>query len=403
MKILIVAPTHKLFISKFLSNYDEKELPDGYFGAPFFGDLIYEYLERGHEVIALTTSTSTDELYLTKEYRNNKFTWIVVASRINAFKMNGFRLGRILDFFKLERLEMTKYIILNNPDIVHSHWSYEFTQAAKTSKLPYLVTIHDNPYVILKYFKNFYRFLRLLQSEMALKNVQYSSTVSTYMLDYAKKRTQTCKVIPNPIRVKYSQNEIFDKIDTRLKSIDEPIILMILNGWNSLKNGVAGLVAFKRFQQNYPNAQLLLIGKETEEYGPAFYESIKLELKNVNYLGPIDRDILMNKMNDAHLLIHPALEESFGVVLIEAMSMGIPVIGGKESGAVPWVINDDELLANVQSPESITELMTNCISSKEVYKSKGFTCYQNVKSRFSVEEIANAYLEYYERIIRESK
>lgn len=399
MKIAILAPSDKSFIKEFLPNQDFEKLPFGYSGAPFIGTLIRELLLLNHSVIVVTTSTAVDNDYETQKFSHKNFTWIVVPSRPSSIRMNGKKIGRILDFFALEQKNMLKSVVGLSPDIVHAHWSYEFAGVAIESGFPFLVTIHDNPYVILKYFKNIYRFGRLIMAEKNLKKVIYATTVSPYMLEYANKRCREVQVIPNPIQIKLTLDQIESNAQIKSRSLYSPKIIMINNGWDKRKNGKKALMAFKILQKQIPDATLHLYGGGSELNGMAFKEAKELNIKNIFFNGTVSHEKLIAALKETHLLLHPALEESFGVVLIEAMSMGVPVIGGKNSGAVPWVVNETKSLVDVTSADSIADKLFEIISDATLYKTKSIEGFHNVVNRFSSSIVTKEYLNYYEHIL----
>jgi glycosyltransferase involved in cell wall biosynthesis len=399
MHIAILGPSHKSFIANFLPNINSDALPQGYFGAPFIGTLIKELLEQNYTITAITTSTAINDDYAVKKYNYNKFTWIIVPSRPNSFRFNKNKLGRMADFYALEQKNILESLRNAKPDLVHAHWSYEFAGSAVKSGFPYLVTVHDNAFQVLRYFKNIYRFGRLLMSEKILRQVKFASTVSPYMRDYTSKRCQFVNVIPNPTIINIQKDDIEKVVVAKMCSLQAPRILMINNGWDARKNGKVGLIAFREFQKKIPDATLHIYGGGSEENGLAHKDAISLGMQNVFFNGAVAHDQLIEVIKGSHLLIHPALEESFGVVLIEAMSYGVPVIGGAKSGAVPWVIKEPKLLVDVVKPElmafKIFEILTNGI----LYKNLALECYHNVAKRFSSKAVTASYVDYYEQII----
>lgn len=399
MHIAILAPTHKSFITDFLPNISSDDLPQGYFGAPFIGTIIKELLEQNHTITAITTSTAINGDYSVKKYNYQSFTWIVVPSRPNSFRFNKNKLGRMVDFYALEQKNLLKSIKEAKPDFIHAHWSYEFAGPAIKSGYPYLVTIHDNAFQVLRYFKNIYRFGRLLMSEQILKKVKFASTVSPYMQDYAGKRCEFVKVIPNPTVVNVKKEDIEKEVIIKINTLSAPRVLMINNGWDTLKNGKVGLLAFREFQKMIPNASLHIYGSGSEENGMAHKDAVLLGIQHLFFYGAVPHHLLIADIKKSHLLIHPALEESFGVVLIEAMSYGLPVIGGSKSGAVPWVVNETQLLVEVTKPGQIADKMLEIMTNNTLYKNLAMVCYHNVASRFSSTAVVNSYMDYYKQIL----
>ncbi len=399
MHIAILAPSHRSFIINFLPDQDVNKLPLGNSSAPFIGTTITELLSQGHQVTAITTSRALNNHDTVKEYSFGDFKWVVVPQRHHSFRMNGKKPGYILDFFAHEQNQMVGYITDIKPDFVHAHWSYEFAGAAIKSGFPCLVTVHDNALQVLRFFKNLYRLGRLLMSEHLLKQVRFASTVSPYMLPYTERRCQSARVIPNPVLIDLTASEIDAAVLIKSQTLNAPRLIMINNGWNALKNGWCALLAFKQVQQQFPEATLHLFGDGSEANGLANQDAVKLDLRNVIYHGSVPHDQLINELKKAHILIHPALEESFGVVLIEAMSCGVPVIGGMYSGAVPWVINDKRLLVDVTKSEQIKSKLIELLTDLEAYRQVSTQAYANVLTRFSSKSVVNNYLTYYDEIL----
>ena len=397
MRIALLAPTHKSFTAKLLNIEDSSMLPEGYFGAPFLHDIIDGLLRKGHEVIAITTSFADNADFSVKTFQYQNFTWVVVPMRRHAFRFNKFKWGRMLDFYAIERRLILEQIKQYKPDLVHAHWGYEFAHCAIASQLPHLITLHDNPFVIIRFQKSLYRIFKLVYAVYLINKIKFSSTVSPYMLKYVSSKNKACRLIPNPVPISLKKDEVIKLIESRKNTLTtNPNFVMIINGWDSRKNGRNGLLAFKLIQKAFPGASLYLFGRGTEVGGKAYSDGEDLKLKNVFYYGITDRLQMISKLKEMHMLLHTALEESFGVVLIEAMSLGLPAIGGVESGAVPWVIANENLLTNVNNPLQIASTVKSCMES---YERISLSCFENVATRFSVETVTNQYEKYYFDII----
>jgi glycosyltransferase involved in cell wall biosynthesis len=403
MRIAIVSPSDKSYISKFLPNENMHELPNGYEGAIFIGSLIDVFLKMNHEVIAITTSPSMNNDYEIKKFTHGNFTWIVVPRRPHSFRFNGQKIGRIIDLYSYEIKKISFLIKSIKPDIVHAHWSYEFAGAAIKSGIPHLVTVHDNAHKVLKYIRAPYRLGKLIMSEIFLRKARNVSTVSPYMITYVSKRCSTLSLIPNPVPILYSFKEVSLMVNERLNSLESPKIIMINNGWNTLKNGSVALIAFKELKNKMPKSQLHLFGVGCEKNGIAEEEANTIKVQGITYHGSVSNSELLKELKSAHLLLHTSLEESFGVVLIEAMSLGIPAIGGVNSGAVPWVIGIDQLLVDVRKPDDILIKIQELITSNKNYEEISLKCYGNTVKRFSSENVCNQYIIEYNRIINEYK
>lgn len=107
------------------------------------------------------------------------------------------------------------------------------------------------------------------------------------------------------------------------------------------------------------NYCLYIIGPDlTSEEIAYLYEKIKNKYK---LLGNVSKKQLIEYYSNAFCLLYPSSYEGFGIPIIEAMSLGCPVIAVNIS-SIPEVAGDAALLCNAPKPE----LFSNCISKLEV-------------------------------------
>ena len=96
----------------------------------------------------------------------------------------------------------------------------------------------------------------------------------------------------------------------------------------------------------------------------AYDNATCMQLKNVQFYGVAAKDIISTHFKNGHLFLHPDREESFRVVLIETMALGVPVIGGKKSGGVPWVVGIEDLLVDVANYKKIEQKLDLLLFNK---------------------------------------
>jgi len=394
-RIVMAAPFERQSLAHLLPQLTLENLPEGYPGAPYLVSIVENYLKRGLEVVCITTSLCVDGNYTVKEFRHENFTLVVVPARKRPFSFNGSKPGKIVDLFYEERKAIKCAIIAAKPDIVHAFWTYEFAWAALNTRLPCLVTAEDNAYQILKHMRSIYRFMRLIMAEVVLAKTKYASTLSPYMLPFISKRCSNVKVIPNPTKFIYNAWEVKELVQKRVTSFKAPKIVMINNGWDTRKNVSRAIDAFVLFQQSNPAAELYLYGNGYGENGPAHQYATTVGAKQVYFIGKVSQATVLYSLNDAHIFLHSSLEESQGVVLLEAMSRGVPCIGGNKSGAVPWVINNQDLLTDVSSAKAMSDKMQELLN-EPVYTTASLRGYLWAKSTFEADHIAQQFLDYYQ-------
>jgi glycosyltransferase involved in cell wall biosynthesis len=122
-----------------------------------------------------------------------------------------------------------------------------------------------------------------------------------------------------------------------------------------------------------------------------------LEHNHVDFIGEIGLADKGNFLAHAHALVFPIdWAEPFGLVMIEAMACGTPVVAYR-SGSVPEVITDG---LNGFIVESIDEAV-EAVGRLHDISREG--CRAEFEQRFTVERMARDYLEVYERLVAERR
>jgi len=395
MKIGIAGHIWTESLVPFLGDVSDS-LPKGYWGAPFMATLIGELLKRGHEVVAFTTSTDIS-LPVTALSNSKAFTIHYAPARAHGYLYRNGAWGKAIDSFKQERNGLKKAMLEAKTDIIHAHWSYEFALAALDSGIPCLITCHDAPQVVLRYMPNLYRLVRYFMARNVLKNASSITAVSSYLKDKIKGYTTAeISIIPNPL-----DDKIFGyNFKPHMLNPNSPRIAMVLNGWSTLKNAPPAIMAFSLIRKKLRGATLSIFGADYEASGKAAQWAQNNNLTDgVSFVGQIAHRELLLQLSEFDLLVHPSLEETFGMSVAEAMALGIPVVGGKYSGAVPWVIGDGGVLVDVREPKLIEKAVVGLCNDLVRYNATCIKAKDQTLRRFSLKSIVDRYEKEYELIL----
>jgi glycosyltransferase involved in cell wall biosynthesis len=366
-------------------------LPRGYAGAPFLSTLIAELIRRGHRVSAFTLSSDMplhDDVVSVAHGPSLQLFY--TPMRPKAWPPNGRLPGRIVDLFRFERHGLQRAMGMARPDVVHAHWAYEFAWAALSTGLPHVITSHDSPFVVARYFPGLklggYRWLRAAMAWHVLRHANKVTTVSPYMIEQIQPLSRTpVTLVPNPIaEAAFSQRR--ELVPGRKR------VMMVCNGWNTLKNGRAALRAFAALSENLPEAELVACGSG---FGPGeaaaqWWQAQGLK-GDVRFVGAVAHAEILARAAQSDVLLHPSLEESFGAVVAEAAAMGLPIVGGERSGAVPWVAGDAGCLVDVSSVAGMALAMQQLFTSPCRIQRMGELGRAQAKGRFSVASVASQY------------
>ncbi|HEY7420260.1 MAG TPA: glycosyltransferase family 4 protein [Ktedonobacteraceae bacterium] len=146
-------------------------------------------------------------------------------------------------------------------------------------------------------------------------------------------------------------------------------------------------------------ARLILAGivddhiPEAQEY---FHDEIEphLDGKQIRYIGPVDRKERNDLLDRARGLLNPLQwEEPFGMVMIEAMATGCPVIAFRR-GSAPEIITNDQIGFLVDNVEEMVKQMAS-ISTIDRRAIR-----QHVETHFSAAAMTKNYLRVYQDICK---
>ena len=310
----------------------------------------------------------------------------------------------MMDFFRIERHAIERAIEIDKPDVVHAHWTYEFALAAIASKRPHLVTCHDSPVQILRFMPNLYRLGRYFMARMVFQNAKALSAVSSYLKDEVSKFARVpVTTIPNPAPPILLSGEVSSA--PRSVDLNRLNIAMILNGWDKRKNPAPAFEAFAMLRQAIPSATLHLFGRD---FGPGEKAQLWAQSRGLGqgvvFHGSTPHKKLLSILSTVNLLLHPALEESCPMALVEAMALGLPVVGGHESGGVPWVLDYGAagVLTDVRSPESIFRAMIEILENPEQFLKIAHAGLKRVHEVFGPDVVAQEYEKVYQLILSSS-
>jgi L-malate glycosyltransferase len=300
---------------------------------------------------------------------------------------------RSLDLFAHERNFIADQLRQSRPDVVSAHWTYEYALGALDSGAPTLVTVRDWAPTVLRYQRDPYRAVRLLMQRLTFRRGSDFAAVSPYIAG----RVERCfdgpvSVIPNAVGTDWFAEPVEPR--GRCDAI------AINNGFGDLKNVHTLLRAWPRVRAELPHATLSLVGEGYEPEGQAAEWASRNRLgQNVAFLGPLDREEIATRLRRSSVFVHPSREESFGMTVLEAMATATPVVGGRLSGAVPWLIADGAgVPCDVRSPKEIADTVLAILHDPVGASAMGQRGRLRAVRDFAAGSVASAYLERLARV-----
>ncbi|MGE5374752.1 MAG: glycosyltransferase [Bacteroidota bacterium] len=125
--------------------------------------------------------------------------------------------------------------------------------------------------------------------------------------------------------------------------------------------------------------------------------------QTVVFLGKRDQDKLPYYYSAAELLVMPSHYESFGMVALEAMACGTPVIAS-EVGGLAYLVRDGETGFTVpdQEPEALTEKITWLLNNRELHRQMSERAMEYAQD-YAWEKIAKQIVDVYEGLLEDER
>lgn len=320
-------------------------------------------LKAGHKIIAIS---SYPEKGPTLHFEGKNISFHLISTYSNIPKMYVFE-----KYYMVNRLkkEISKHI--DQMDVIHTHWTYDFALASSkfANIKPVFCTIRDWAPIIRKFEKRHRKILWWMIQEQICKKVLNNKKIhfianSPYIKTLMENNypKDECTTIENPIKKQFILEE-------RKYYPSTPTFISIAQDLLDERKNITNLLyAFKRLHKEKNESKLILIGKYNDKsFLFVKWKEEKL-LEGVELKGFIKHDDLINLIDFCSALVHPSLEESFGNTLLEGMARRIPVIGGKKSGAIPYVIGNGKygLLCDVTNPNDIEKALKTSLKTSEL-------------------------------------
>jgi len=122
--------------------------------------------------------------------------------------------------------------------------------------------------------------------------------------------------------------------------------------------------------------------------------------KHVKFLGFVEHKVLPEYYANADLFVFPSRRESFGLVLAEAMAMGLPAVS-TQVGAIPEVIKNREtgILAPPDDPKNFAEAVNSLLDDPKKMKIMGLKGRERAKKYFTWQKVVKRVEDEYKNIL----
>ena len=291
---------------------------------------------------------------------------------------------RAKDFYAHERRALSELLGQASGDVVHAHWTYEFALPCEREPRPVLVTAHDAPLTILRLTRDRYRLVRTALAYRVRLGIRTLSVVSPYLAERWRKEMayrRPIMVVPNMA--------VGAPLAPKGTSPGRTVILNTSAGGRR-KNVAALIRAYDEVRRVRPDAVLRLVGPGL---GPndelaSWARTSGLD-SSVEFAGPVAHEEIPRHLAEADILAHVSLEEAHPGSICEAMRAGLPIVGGSQSGGVPWTLGEGQcgILVDVTDPPAIADGILRLLSNPELARRLGAEAQQRAATTFGPDAV----------------
>ncbi|KGK90398.1 N-acetyl-alpha-D-glucosaminyl L-malate synthase [Desulfosporosinus sp. HMP52] len=356
-------------------------------------ELGYALGERGHEVHFISSARP----FRLRRFHEKLFYHEVTDVSYPVFKYPPYTL-----LLANKIVEVANYVGL---DLIHAHYAIPHSISAYLAKqmmtkpIPLVTTLHGTDVTLVGAYEEF-KLLTCLALKVSDRITAVSNSLARETAAAFESLDQEIEFIPNFIdpSMYLPKGGLMSKCKEHFAPFGEKILTHISN-FREVKRVVDVVKIFDLVEKAIPS-RLLLVGD-----GP---EMVKVERevtkrgleKKVQFLGKQEtvQDIL--QMTDVFIL--PSEQESFGLVALEAMACGVPVVASRVGG-LPEVIKDGETgyLADVGDIYGMSEAVLKLLTDCSRYKSFSEQAANWAREAFPIDRAVRRYEAVYESVIQE--
>lgn len=197
--------------------------------------------------------------------------------------------------------------------------------------------------------------------------------------------------------------------DTARERLNIPIdgkVLLCFGRLTPFKGFHHAIRAFEQLKKSYTSPVVLVICGGSKDGGTKEEQQYKQELMRLaTELGVADSVLFRPAVSytdvnvvysSADVLIVPSEHEPFGLIVLEAMAFGLPVVASSTAGSSHVIThNESGALVDVQHPERIAGYVRAFLKDQDLYEKVVTNARERVREEFSWEQRGKLYLEIY--------
>lgn len=293
-------------------------------------------------------------------------------------------------FRKVIEEEIKKF----KPDIIHAQHLWIISKIALEYNIPVIITSHGSDIMGYDMWPKFHDMMHEVANKCN-KIIAISNDSKEVISKIFKENKDKVVTIPNGYdenvfyKENYNRNEILKELNIN-KSYEK---IVCFAGRLAKNKGVDLLLeAAKIYEEE--NTLTLIVG-DGEEYTNLNNIKEKLGLKNIVFLGNRDHETLRKVYNISDVCAVPSRQEAFGLVALEAIACGTPVVATRQGG-IPDFVNDKVgILIKGENISELEKAISKILKGESKFASNFLSKYakDNYVQDLLIDKLINIYKE----------
>ena len=285
-------------------------------------------------------------------------------------------------------------IIEFNPDVIHAQHIWIISSVLDEYNIPILITSHGSDIMGYnesdKYHRHFKKAANDCKKIVAISNhnkeeiceifSEYSNKIITISNGYDKNVFYREECNKEEVLKSFNIDKEYDKV-------------VCFAGRLTKNKGIDILLNSAKIYEK--ENVLTLIAGHGSEYEVLYPLKEKLNLKNIVFLGDRTHEELRKIYSISDVCVVPSRKEAFGLVALEAIACGIPVIATKQGG-IPDFVNDDVgVLVEKENVEQLADAVIKVLKGEKKFDTNYLQEYarKNYSQEVLMDKLIQLYVE----------
>lgn len=287
---------------------------------------------------------------------------------------------------------------LNSFDVIHAHYWLSGLVAKEISNelnIPFIFTSHSLGIFLDGYNKERVDCEKIVMTSTNL--VTASSVFETMLI------ADTYKIDENKIK------KITPGVDRKIfipdLSVEKENIILSIGRIQEQKGQLQTIEFLNNFKKIQNDFKCYFVGGPSGKHGNEYLHELKQTIKDFNldkhveFLGDLPQTEIIELFKKAKLLIHTSKFETFGLVAIEANTMGVPVLT-TNNGSLMEIIenNKNGYLSENLIDSSVNNFVNNLFNNVTKYEEIHLSCIEKSK-KYDWMKTANELESLYQQLV----